>query len=160
MFGWLPKTQHTQWQKKLLLGLSFAIIVAYSSLIQGHILYLSSKIKGRLNAFTFHMELTPANAPSLQVLPGMQQLVQISNRSRAQMAKQFVGLRMVEHRELGELLFNKWSIFEKHRDFFPQDAVVLWGSVGIRPFYLPDITVIDRMGLVDATVARTPSKNS
>ena len=42
------------------------------------------------------------------------------------------------------------------RGLIPDDAVMAAASIGIPFYYVPDLRVVDTLGLTDATVARHP----
>ena len=46
------------------------------------------------------------------------------------------------------------------RGIIPDDAVMAYGAVGIAPYYLSELTIIDTHGLTDAAIARAPSRHS
>lgn len=62
------------------------------------------------------------------------------------------------HRRVAQTWLREFSPYLGARSELelPPDAVASRGSVGIMPFCLPDLEVIDELGLTDATIARTP----
>ena len=133
----------------------FVPVLFYSSALQGTLLYEGAKI----NWYSprMHIELDTSNARWLLAAPGMPMLVAISNDLRRQSVRQFVGSRFVEHRGFAALQIEEYQPYEQlERGAIPDDAVVARWAVGIQPYYLPEVTVIDQFGLTDATVARNP----
>jgi hypothetical protein len=83
----------------------------------------------------------------------------IANASRARNIAHSVGMRIQEHRVYGNILQTRWSPFEgATRPMLPKGAVAAMSSVGVVPFYLPDLQVIDTMGLTDVKIAHSPVK--
>ncbi len=106
---------------------------------------------------SLHIELNEKNAGWLLAAPGMPMLVAISNDLRRQSTQQFVGSRFTEHREFANMQLQSWKPYEKaERGVIPDDALTAIGAIGITPYYLPDLKIIDWHGLTDATVARNP----
>ena len=84
-------------------------------------------------------------------------LVAISNDLRRLAAKQLVASPFTEHREFARSRLRHWKPYEKmERGIIPDDALAVFGALGVRSYYLPDLKVIDSNGLTDATVARNP----
>ncbi len=133
----------------------FVPVLCYTSTLQGALLLEGAKI----NELTWgiHIELDEQNAGWLLAAPGMPALVAVSNDLRASLVRQLVGMRFVEHREFADQRIRRWQPYEKmERGALPADAVDERPTVGIPPYYVPDLTVIDSLGLTDATVARHP----
>ena len=84
-------------------------------------------------------------------------LVDLFNDLRQRTAWQGVGRRFVRHREYARRKIQEWKPYEKMaRGWLPDDAVMSVGPIGIQPYYLPDLKVINTLGLTDATIARNP----
>ena len=134
----------------------FVPVLFYSSAMQGVLLFKGADI--RLYSTGIHLELTEENASWLLAAPGMPMLVDLSNDLRQQSGAHFIGLRFTEHREYARRRIQQWKPYEKMaRGWLPDDAVMAVGTIGIPPYYLPDLKVIDTLGLTDATIARNPS---
>ncbi len=135
--------------------LLFVPVIFYSSAMQAALLFEGAKIDERIKRI--HIELGDDNAGWLLSAPGMPALAAISNDLRASLVRQNVGDRFVEHREFADLMIARWQPYENmQRGIIPGDAVMTRGSIGIHSYHLPELTVIDSMGLTDATVARNP----
>ena len=133
----------------------FLPVLFYSSAMQSALLFEGAKIDKVWHKA--HLTLGRDNAGWLLTVPGMLTLSAISDTLRLQLIRQFVGMRQVEHGNLAAWWIREWRPYEdKARDVIPLDAVTTEGSIGIKSFYLPDLTVVDRLGLTDATVARNP----
>lgn len=106
----------------------------------------------------FNPVLTRKNAPYLFWLPGMSRSVEGVNRSRESLVEQGIGVRWREHKLLWEDYLRFWEPYEAMagQGVIPDDAVAAFGTVGIMPYHLIDLTVIDTFGLTDKTVARNP----
>ena len=129
----------------------FIPVLCYASALQGSLLLEDQHIIGR------HLRLSGKNAGWLLAAPGMPTLVAISNDLRRQSAQQLVGLHFKLHRQVA--IFNRgmWRPYERvERGIIPEDAVMATYAIGIMPYYVPDVIIIDTRGLTDATVARNP----
>ena len=133
----------------------FVPVLFYASAIQGTLLFKGAAISEYI--LKLHIELDDDNAGWLLAAPGMPMLVAVSNDLRHQTSRQFVALPLAEHREFANRQLRRWKPYENMaRGEIPDDALMVGGSVGIRFYYLPDLKVIDSLGLTDATVARNP----
>jgi hypothetical protein len=91
----------------------------------------------------------------------MPAIVEISNAIRARTASHLVGSRAQEHRVFAKGLRRAFEPYENSpTGLFPANTVMAIPTIGVSPFYLRDVTVIDTLGLADAVVARTPVDNS
>ena len=133
----------------------FVPVLFYASAIQGALLFAGAGIREHI--VRLHIKLDDDNAGWLLAVPAMPMLVTISNDLRRLAAPQLVATPFTEHRELANQLLRKWKPYENmQRGVIPDDALRSDGVLGIRFYYLPDLKVIDRYGLTDATVARNP----
>ncbi len=134
--------------------LLFVPVLFYSSAMQGVLLFKGAR--SHPYDWTF-IELTKENASWLLAAPGMPMLVDLSNDLRQQSVAQSVGIRFTAHREYARIKIQQWKPYQKMtRGWFPDDAVMAVGSIGIQSYYLPDLKVLDIHGLTDATIARNP----
>ena len=135
----------------------FLVVLFYASTIQGVLFFEGAAIRERI--VKLHIELNENNARWLLAAPGMSALVAISNDLRRQSAAQSVGSPFTEHREFAKGQIRRWKPYENlERGVIPDDALMAGGALGVRFYYLPDLRVIDVLGLTDATVARNPVK--
>ncbi len=133
----------------------FVPVWFYAGAIQGALLFEGAAIRERI--LKLHIELDGDNAGWLLAVPGMPMLVAVSNDLRRQSARQSVASPFTEHREFANMLLRTWKPYENmERGVIPDDALMAGGALGIRFYYLPDLRVIDILGLTDATVARNP----
>ena len=137
----------------------FVPVLCYASTLQGALLLEGAKINERI--LRIHIELDEQNAGWLLAVPGMPALVAISNDLRASFIRQSVGMRFVEHREFADQRIGRWQPYENmDRGVIPADAVEERPTIGIPPYYIPALPVIDSLGLTDAAVARNPITHS
>ena len=133
----------------------FVPVLFYASAIQGALLFEGAAIRERIKML--HIELDDDNAAWLLAAPGMPMLVAVSNDLRRQTSRQFVASPFAEHREFANQQLRMWKPYENMENgVIPDDALIAGNTVGIRFYYLPDLKVIDTLGLTDATVARNP----
>ena len=126
----------------------FVPVLFYASAIQGVLLVQGPSV------FT---ELDEQRAGWLLAAPGMPALVAISNDLRRQSIPQLIGFRFALHRAYANGRIASWRPYEEAaRGIIPADAVMASPAIGILPYYVPDMTIIDLHGLTDATVARHP----
>ena len=94
---------------------------------------------------------------SALVAPGAQPLLAITDDLTQSLERQFIRLKASIHRDFAERRVSNWSAYEDmERAAIPDDAVMAIGAVGVPPFYVPSLTIVDIWGLVDMTVARNP----
>ena len=133
----------------------FLPVLFYSSAMQGALLFEGARIDEYRTST--HLALGKKNAGWLLAAPGMPMMTAVSNRLRLQFTRQFIGLRFMEHRNYAANRIRGWQPYENmERDAIPSDAVMAVDTIGIPPYYVPDLTVVDTVGLTDATVARNP----
>ena len=142
---WLPWSSGARaWAVTL-----FVPVLFYANALQGRLLF---------GPAGWHIELNEQHAEWLLAAPGMPALVAISNDLRQQSNQQAVGLRFVYHRGFANRRIQEYQSYEETlRGVLPADAVMATiGGIGIMPYYVPDLEIIDFHGLTDATVARIP----
>jgi hypothetical protein len=133
----------------------FVIVLTYASVMQWAILNRTRSLETRHETWGLHVELTKDSIPLTRLLPGFPGLMAISNSQRRLNANHQIGMRIQEHKIFARTGIEDWSSYEQlEPGTFPSDAVASMMSVGIVPFYLPGLTVIDELGLVDPVVAR------
>lgn len=135
---------------------AYFLMVVYCSVIQFQIYWITHKLHRRgPRPVIMQVDLTEENSKWLRRLPMMKFFCDITNPPRRRGIAHFVGMRIMEHKRLGEVLRYDWSKLEEaERPFLPQDGVAAMGMVGVMPFHLPDISIIDVKGLTDAVIAR------
>ncbi|MEO6597829.1 MAG: hypothetical protein ABIP94_24040 [Planctomycetota bacterium] len=92
----------------------------------------------------------------VQLVPGLPPLCTILGRLREGMYHRFVAFPARLHAEFARGRIANYATYERLRDgAWPNDAAMAEDSVGVLPFYVPDLSFVDLLGLTDATVART-----
>ena len=133
----------------------FLFVLFYSGALQAALLFEGARIDEYRTST--HLALGKKNAGWLLAALGMPMLTAVSNHLRLRLAPQFIGLRFVEHRNYAANRIRGWQPYENmERDAIPSDAIMAVDTIGIPPYYVPDLTVVDTHGLTDATVARNP----
>ncbi len=133
----------------------FVPIFFYSGAMQAALLFEGATIRERI--WKLHIDLNEENAGWLLAAPGMSALVAISNDLRRQSAAHSVASPFTEHREFANARLRNWKPYENmERGVIPDDALMAGITIGIQFYYVPDLKVIDILGLTDATVARNP----
>ncbi len=137
--------------------LLFVPILFYSSALQGVVLFEGAAMMVREPVGRLYVDLDEENAGWLLSAPLMPVFVAISNDLRRQSGLQSVGVRITEHRYVANERISKWMPYEEaSRGIIPDDALMANDGVGIQPYFVPDLKVVDFHGLTDATVARNP----
>ena len=138
-----------------LAGALFCLVLFYASALQAALLLEGAKIDERV--LRLDVRLDAENAGWLLALPGLRPLNAVAERLRSRLIRHFVGMRFPEHREYAAERLRQWVGYERmERGLIPDDAVALMANIGVAGFYLPDLTIIDELGLTDATAARNP----
>ena len=135
----------------------FVPVLFYSGAIQGALLFegiaMTREPVGRL-----YIDLDEENAGWLIWAPFMPVIVAISDDLRRQLGSQSVAVRVTEHRQLANRRIESWKPYEQALlGVLPDDAVMANDGVGIQPYFVPDLKIVDFHGLTDATVARNPT---
>ena len=133
----------------------FVPVLFYGSAIQGTLLFEGEAI--REHTHRMFIKLDDSNNRWLLAAPVMPMLVAISNDLRRQTVPHSVATPSAQHRKSASIWLRNWKPYENiDRGVIPDDALALGYALGIQSYYLPDLKVIDRYGLTDATVARNP----
>ena len=136
--------------------LILAPVLFYANTMQAVLLFEGVKHSARLHAEQLNIELTDANYGWLRAVPGMSALSAISYDLRTGIYRQGPSrfTHMGKHARRGIDDFQPYQ--NMRRQIIPDDAVMVIGGVGVMPYYVPDLTIIDKYGLTDAAVARNP----
>ncbi len=133
----------------------FAPVLIYAGAIQGALVYES--VKEPVYQSHTYFELNEENAGEWLVAPGLPKLASLSNALRRESTRRMAPTPWVEHRAFAPHRQAQWKPYENMpRGTLPDDAVAKVGSLGVKSYYLPDLEIIDRFGLTDATIARNP----
>ena len=129
------------------LALFFAVVF-YASLLQNSYLYTLAKLNRPILNIAFGLSGS---------VPGIQPLDAIIDDLLRGLIRQFVGMRSASHGRFADRRMRDWSPYEHmDRDALPDDARMAMAAIGIPPYYVPALTVVDTYGLTDTKVARHP----
>ena len=143
--------------RRMLSVVLFVPLVFYAGAIQGVLLFEGRELLQTQDAIPLQVVLDDQNAAWILAAPGMPALVAISNDLRLQAEPQDVGRRIQSHHGFAIPRLRGWQPYEAaDREMIPGDAVVSMNAVGIAPYFVPSLTVVDILGLTDAAVARNP----
>ena len=125
--------------------LLFVPVVIYSN---GLLLYRGAVLPGS--------PLIAGSVSWLLAVPGVPALVDASNVLRRSLFAHNIASSVIWRTYANNRLENYQPYERAWRGVLPDDAVMVTGSVGVLPYYLPDLTIVDNYGLTDKTVARSP----
>ena len=139
--------------------LLFVPVLFYASAMQLALLFEQNSGKYDWAA---HIDLDERNAAWLMAAPGMKALTAVSNDLREAMDPVHgVATRFATHRALADLRIDQYQPYENmERGIIPDDAVMAAITIGVPYYYLSELTIVDMVGLTDATIARAPSRHS
>ena len=132
----------------------FLPVLFYCTVVQNALLYFRTL---NLN-LDEQPVVTTVTALSLGLVPGTQALFAITNDLLTELAPRFIGFSAIHHRDYAEPRIRAWSPYEHvPRETIPADAVTAIPTIGIPSYYVPALTVVDTLGLTDATIAHNPT---
>ena len=135
--------------------LLFVPVLFYASAMQWALLF---ELNNEEHEWHAHVDLDERNAGWLMAAPGMKALTAVSNDLRQAMSPNVVATRLATHRTLADWRIAGHKPYENvERGVIPDDAVMADSTIGIKSYYLSELTVVDRQGLTDPIVARMPS---
>jgi arabinofuranosyltransferase len=150
--AWLARARHV-----LAFGLG-AVAIVYAHAIGIASLAVALQRDEPLAGLAPRTRVDARTAPALRWLPGLLPMCEVLEPLRDELYRHLVAVPASVHRRIGRDLVAAYAACERLRDgVFPADAVASANAVGVMPFYLRGLTVIDVHGLTDATVARTPA---
>ena len=93
------------------------------------------------------------------VPPGLLWILSVSRDLHYQLYIQHLVASPIDiHQNFINKVLSEWKPYEAmKRGVIPDDALMAICCVGVMPYYLADLRIIDLFGLTDATIARTPS---
>lgn len=129
------------------LALFFAVVF-YASVLQNSYLYIWAKINQPILNTVVNLSW---------LAPGVQPLNAIVSDLVPGLTRQLVGRRVSAHSRFADRQIRDWSPYEQmDRDALPDDALTAMSAIGIAPYYVSALAIVDIRGLTDATVARHP----
>ena len=135
------------------LGL-FALTLFYGNALQVALHIEGNKPGGASHYITLPEERSAGwlwDAPGMRALNAARRDLLLGFRS-ARIARSYV-----HYRARADDRMARWQPYESAlRGAIPEDALMVTGSIGILPYYVPDLKIIDAYGLADKTVARNP----
>ena len=136
-------------------------LVFYSGALQAVLLLEGTAIPRPDHGIAPQVVLNEQNAGWLLTAPGMPALVAVSNDLRLRSERQLVGRRVHKHLADANSRIRGWKPYEDvSRQVIPVDAVVATTGIGIGPYFVPNLQVVDTLGLTDSTVARNPVRKT
>jgi arabinofuranosyltransferase len=142
----------------------FAALIEYATVLQRAHDDLTGHRTTRAEGHKVFAEVTPENTPWAFRLPLMGRWIDKYNRASWYCVDHHSCTRQLEHKIYWRLLIEEFGPYEAFDslgpDTLPDDAVWVREAVGIAPYYIPRVTVIDLYGLTDAVIARNPSPHT
>ena len=127
----------------------FLPVLFYTTFVQNASLYWEEEIDPPLLVWAVDL--------GTSVAPGALPLLAITEDLSESLKPRFVRVPVSIHRDFAAWRISDWSAYEHmERAAIPDDAVMASGAIGILPFYVSALTIVDIWGLTDATVARNP----
>ena len=128
--------------------LLFVPVMFYANGMQATLLFESNR-SGYSN-----VGLNEQNAGWLLWAPGMGQISGLAGAGRWRIGSQYVAVNPRAAGEFAELRIESWRLYEGvAQRLILHDAVTSSGRIGVMPYYLSNLTVVDVCGLTDRAVA-------
>ena len=135
--------------------LLFVPCVFYASAMQGALLFEGLTMHRPGRVFQRFIELNDQTAGWLLAAPATAPLVAISNSLRSQYESQIVGERVHVHRDFADRRIQRWKLYDTvNGPKLPSDAVDARAAIGIPSYFVPDLALVDTLGLTNAAIAR------
>ncbi|MBX7246297.1 MAG: hypothetical protein K1X53_12445 [Candidatus Sumerlaeaceae bacterium] len=137
-------------------GFLVILCLAYGCALQLGKYYTVQHLKTREQTLKLHVPITPDNFAAAFYLPGMNRIATSYNSALTTLVARLNACPWIEHKTFAEIEMADYGPYEAMvgQKMIPTDAVTADTSVGIMPFYLADLKVIDRHGLTDRATAR------
>ena len=104
-----------------------------------------------------YIPLDNGNASWILAAPWMPPLIALSNELRRSLEPHWSGAPVYVRWEVTDRLIRRWAPYRgMERGTIPGDAVNVTTGAGVQPYYLPDLTYVDYLGLNDWVIARNP----
>lgn len=147
-----------RWRRAALLGFTVGgagavVLAVYTVTLQIAPQLLTYEQTG----FSSHVNepVTEENFPFAYLLPFGKHVTPLYNKASARVIAHAIAVRHKEHTLFAAQQTRAFGAYgHPTRRRLPADAVQAYPFAGIMPYHLPDLTVIDTLGLVDRTVAR------
>ena len=104
------------------------------------------------------VEITPWNSPWVYLIPPNLLWIDRYNAASRWLADHSIATRARTHQGFAALMVGWYGPYGawEGADLFPADALAATAAIGAYSYFLPDVPVVDRQGLTDHTIARTP----
>lgn len=154
------------WQPRalslLLWSSAFAVLSAYSILLQvaQFVAEYPRRSKHDLSTAPPVQIAIAETFPIGDIVPFFDTLAGAYQKTMRELTSHAIGIGWGTHRPFQKGLVQSYGAYGRaDRELLPDGAVMLHSWMGIIPFHLREVTVIDRFGLTDRTIARhgTPS---
>ena len=139
-------------------GAVVALLLVYGSAVS----WASRAATGGLSTLEetelLHVPLSPETAPAAFRLPFFGAIASRYDRALDFLVPHFIANRWLQHAVYCRTRLEQYGPYETiaGRGVIPPDAVTAMSGVGVAPYHLIDLTVIDILGLTDRVVARNP----
>ena len=136
-----------RWRPGATIGalLIFIPTLFYAGAMQGAIL---------LGKGSTNLDRSPA---AWYLSPGLTLLTAWNEELVRERAIRGVGGRVATHRKFAQWLIERYKPYENVLPgVIPADAVMAGVALGVKPFYVPELRVVDYLGLADKVIARNP----
>lgn len=141
-------------------AVALVVLIDYATVLQRAHDDLTRHRTTRALGYKVFAEVTRENTPWAFRLPLMGRWIDKYNRASWYCVDHHSCTRQREHQVYWRLLIEEFGPYQAFDamspDALPGDAVWVREAVGIAPYYIPGVTVIDLYGLTDAVIARTP----
>jgi arabinofuranosyltransferase len=138
-------------------ALAALVVTFYSTVFQLGYISQTHDVTTRGEADAIVPEMTEQSFPFAFLLPGMRGLAAAYNEALKFSASHMIGSRYHNESMLTQTALRLYGPYIGKTDgLFPADAVMRYDAIGVVPYSLPDLTVIDVYGLTDRVIARTP----
>lgn len=136
----------------------FVPVLFQAGALQAELLFAGAERSYRdWSARQFHLEVDRENASWLLAAPGMDALVSVSDDLRRRLVAQGVATRSTAQGAVLGVQMRDWGGYgQMERGVFPEGALTAMGALGVQSWFLPDLGIVDTLGLTDTVVARNP----
>ena len=142
----------------------FVVVIEYATVLQRAHDDLTRHRTTRAQGHKVFAEVTRENTPWAFRLPLLGRWIDRYNRDSWYCVDHHSCTRQLEHKIYWRLLMEEFGPYQALDSLdpatLPDDAVWVREAVGIAPYYIPRVTVIDLYGLTDAVIARNPSPHT